>query len=91
MWWEQLIQKDLNRQTKAKTDGVAPIKSSDLPVDDIARMFKDMKIFQDISNSKKFIWGLLNCKKERFDYNDFLCLFVKCILKDIVCGIADTV
>ena len=42
MWWDELMMKDSQRN---KVEGMAAIQSQDLPVDDIARMFKDMKIF----------------------------------------------
>jgi len=54
-------------------------------------MFVDMHIFMDNSAAKKFIWQTLNENREMFEYNDFLSIFVKGILKDIVCGIADKV
>lgn len=75
----------LHQQTSSK------IKKQDLDVADVAKMFVNKKIFMELSSAKNYLWQTLGEKKQLFEYNDFLSIFVKGILKDIVCGIADTV
>jgi len=50
-----------------------------------------MRIFMDTSAAQKFISTTINDQKEMYEFNDFLSIFVKGILKDIVCGIAEKV
>ena len=48
------------------------------------------KIFQDQSSAKKYLQSIIGVKS-LMTYNDFLSVFVKGILKGVVCGIYETV
>ena len=48
------------------------------------------KIFQDQSSAKKYLQSVIGAKP-LMTYNDFLSVFVKGILKGVVCGIYETV
>jgi len=62
-----------------------------LPVQEVAKFFVQRNIFTEITQSKKFILTSLDDELELFEFKDFMSIFVRGILRDILCSLAHSI
>ena len=96
IWWDKCIDRDLERQKKEHEEkgpgeNANLIVRSEVSIIDFAMIMIDNQVVQDRTTAVKYLQDTVGYKIEHFSYNEFLSIFVKVILKDIVCGIAQTV
>ena len=72
-------------------DDIKPAKAINKASIDIAKKLVSKKLFVDPLAAQTYLWKIIGEKEEEFEFSDFLLIFLKGIVKDVICGIAKTV
>jgi len=48
----------------------------------------DKKLFIDPFASSEYLWKIIGERRTELDFSDFLSIFLKGFIKDVICGIA---
>ena len=82
---------DINDQVKIVEqwwNEIAPKTEIVKPINNVARKLVDKKLFIDPFGASEYLCKIIGEKKTTLDFSDFLSIFLKGFIKDVICGIA---
>jgi hypothetical protein len=85
---------DINDQVSVVTawwNDINPRLGVTKPSIEVAKKFVSKKLFVDPLSAQNYLWKTIGEEKINFEFQDFLLIFLKGIVKDVICCIAKTV